>query len=204
MLRSIALLSLLVYAVGDVRAEDHRLIAISEWSKPVESHDRFLQARWLLLEGRSRAYAGPGKEILLYVELQNANSAWGEPLRIYFDASEGLKFEVLDADGRMVAPSGTFGSGGDVGAGWITLPYDSTVRLRANPGGWGTPPDAFLALPLRPRNGQYWLFREAPAGEHFLAGKLTIAPPTEDTIEHRDDWRGTIEFPKAKLSFKKP
>jgi hypothetical protein len=204
MLRLIALLSVLVCATGNVGAEEHKLIAMSEWSKPVESHDRFLQARWILQEGRSRAYAGPGKEILLYVELQNANSAWGEPLRVFFNASEGLKFELLDADGKVVAPSGTFGSGGDVGAGWITLPYDSTVRLRANPGGWGTPRDSFLALPLRPMNRQYWLFKEAPSADYFLTGKLTIAPPTDDTFEHRDDWRGVIEFPKTKLSFKKP
>ncbi|MBC8065875.1 MAG: hypothetical protein H7Y17_13665, partial [Chlorobia bacterium] len=78
MLRSIALLSVLVCSTGYVGAEEHKLIAMSEWSKPVESHDRFLQARWILQEGRSRAYAGPGKEILLYVELQNANGAWGE------------------------------------------------------------------------------------------------------------------------------
>src|SRR5687768_6031985 len=148
MLRSIALLSVLVCATSCDGAEEHKLIAMSEWAKPVESHDRCLQARWLLLEGRSRAYAGPGKEVLLYVELQNANSAWGEPLRVFFDAATGLKFELLDADGKTVAPSPTFGSGGDVGAGWITLPYDSTARLRANPGGWGTPADAFLALPL--------------------------------------------------------
>jgi hypothetical protein len=202
--KSVALLSVLLWAACCVGAEEHKLIAMSEWSKPVESHDRFLQARWLLMEGRSRAYAGAGKEILLYVELQNANSAWGEPLRIFFNVSAGLKFELLDAGGKIVAPSGTGGSGGDVGAGWITLPYDSTVRLRANPGGWGTPSDAFLALPLRPMNGQYWLFQEAPAGDHFLTGKLTIAPPTGDTFEHRDDWRGTVEFPKTKLSFKKP
>jgi hypothetical protein len=203
MLRSLALLCVVFCVACCARADEPKLIAMSEWSKPVESHDRFLQARWLLLEGRSRAYAGPGQEILLYVELQNANGAWGEPLRIYFNAAEGLKFEVLDADGKVVAPSPTAGSGGDVGAGWITLPYDSSVRLRANPGGWGTPKDAALALPLRPLNGQYWLFREAPAGDHFVTAKLTIAPPSEDTFEHRDDWRGVIDFPKTKLSFKK-
>ena len=125
-------------------------------------------------------------------------------MRVFFNPSDGLTFELLDADDKVVAPSPTFGSGGDVGAGWITLPYDSTVRLRANPGGWGTPKEAALALPLRPMNGQYWLFKEVPKADHFLAGKLTIAPPTDDTFEHRDDWRGTIEFPKTKLSFKKP
>lgn len=194
----------LLFLTGIVPAEEPTLIVVSEWSKPVESHDRFLQARWLLLEGRSRAYAGPGQEILLYIELQNANSAWGEPLRVYFDASEGLKFEVLDKDGKTVSPSPTAGSGGDVSKSWITIPYDSTVRLRANPGGWGKPGDVLLALPLRPMNGQNWVFRERPSSDLFLAGQLSIAPPTEDTFEHRNDWRGTIQFPKTKLPFKKP
>jgi hypothetical protein len=201
--RSIALFLILLLADFCRGDEPPKLIAASEWSKPVESHDRFLQARWLLLEGRSRAYAGPGTETLLYIELQNANGAWGEPLRVYFNPGK-LQFEVLDADGKAIPASPTFGSGGDVGTGWITIPYDSTVRLRANPGGWGKPADAVLALPLRPMQGQYWLFREAPASDRFLAGKLTIAPPTEDDFEHRDDWRGTLEFPKTKIPFKKP
>lgn len=204
MVRCIAPLLILSLTFPCLADELPRLIAASEWSKPVESHDRFLQARWLLMEGRSRAYAGPGTEILLYVELQNADSAWDKPLRVYFDAVKGLRFEVLDGDGTAVPASPTAGSGGDVGACWITIPYDGTVRLRANPGGWGKPADAVLALPLRPHHGQHWVFREPPSGDRFLAGKLTITPPTEDTFEHRDDWRGTLEFPKTKLPFKKP
>jgi len=202
MIRLIVLLPLLLVAwcYGE---EKPKLLAESEWSKPVESHDRFLRARWLLMEGRSRAYAGPGNEVLLYVELENANGAWGEPLRVYFDAAKGLQFEVRDADGKLIPPSPTPGSGGDVGTGWITIPYDSTVRLRANPG-WARPAEAALALPLRPFQGQYWLFAEPPAKELFLSGKLTIAPPTDDTIEHRDDWRGTLELPNTKLAVKKP
>src|SRR6476620_10862891 len=105
--KPIFVLSLLV-AYGHA-AEEHKTIAVSEWSKPVESHDRFLQARWLLLEGRSRAYAGAGTEVLLYVELQNANGAWGEPLRVFFDPAHGLQFDVHDSDGKAVPPSPTAG-----------------------------------------------------------------------------------------------
>jgi len=201
--KPIFVLSMLLLVAYGHAAEEHKIIAVSEWSKPVESHDRFLRARWLLLEGRSRAYAGSGTEVLLYVEMENANGAWGEPLRAYFDPAKGLQFYVQDADSKLVSPTPTGGSGGDVGPGWITIPYDSTVRLRANPGGWGKPADAILALPLRPLQGRYWAFRERPATDLFLTGKLTISPPSEDTFEHRDDWRGTLEFPATKLVFKK-
>jgi hypothetical protein len=204
MSRPILALLLLLFVACCQAAEEPKVIAVSEWSKPVESHDRFLRARWLLLEGRSRAYAGPGTEVLLYVELENANGAWGPPLRVFFDPANGLQFDVVDADGKSVPPSPVGGSGGDVGAGWITIPYDSTVRLRANPGGWGKPADAALALPLRPLQGRYWLFDKPPAGDLSLTGKLVISPPTDDSFEHRDDWRGTLEFPPTKLVPKKP
>jgi hypothetical protein len=184
-------------------AEEHKTIAISDWSESVESHDRTLRARVLVLEGRSRAYAGPGAEVLVYVEIENTCGAWGNPLRVYFDAEQGLNFEVLDADDNSVPHSPTGGSGGDVHAGWISIPYDSSVRLRANPGGWGRGAGMTdLVLPLRPHQGQYW---RLPADkDYYLQGKLKISPPTEDDFEHRDDWRGELKFPKTRISAKKP
>ena len=98
-----------------IMAEEHKVIAASDWSESVESHDRSLRARVLVLEGRSRAYAGPDAEVLVYVEIENTNSAWGKPLNVYFDAPKGLNFEVLDANDKPVPHSPTFGSGGDVG-----------------------------------------------------------------------------------------
>jgi hypothetical protein len=195
-------LVLATFSIGPAAAEEHKTIAVSEWSESVESHDRFLRARVLVLEGRSRAYAGPDAEVLLYVEIENANGAWGKPLNVYFDPAKGLNFEVLDADGKPIATSPTGGSGGDVGAGWFTIPYDSSVRLRANPGGWGRGKSADLVLPLRPWQLQYW---RLPADrEYYLQGTLKISPPTEDDIQHIDDWRGELKFPKTKITARKP
>lgn len=195
-----ALMVLVLVTGSDLPSEESpQMVAASAWSKPVESHDQFLRARWLLLEGRSRAYAGPGQELMLYVEIENATSAWGEPLRVYFDPSSGLHFDVVDKNGKQVPPSPTVGSGGDVGACWITIPYDSSVRLRANPSGWTRPPETVLALPLRPMQGRFWVFGALPEGGLAVTAKLTVSPPTEDNFEHRYDWRGTIEFPPAKL-----
>ena len=196
------MLLLLATLPGDLPAQEApKVIAASEWSKSVESHDQFLRARWLLLEGRSRAYAGPGQELMLYVEIENASSAWGEPLRVYFDPRQGLHFDVIDKDGKPIAPSPGAGSGGDVSSGWITIPYDSSVRLRANPGGWTKPNDARLALPFRPMEGRVWVFGSPPSDSLFVTSRLTVSPPTEDTIENRFDWRGVIEFPQVKLRF---
>jgi len=197
-----ALLSVLVWSQAarseGHKTEEHKVIAVSDWSEPVENHDHFLRARVLVLEGRSRAYAGQGTEVLVYVEIENANGAWGEPLKVHFDAPQGLNFEVLDADEKPVPQTPTGGSGGDVGKCWITIPYDSTVRLRANPGGWGRGNESDVVLPLRPHQGQHW--RLPPGKDYYLQGSLKISPPTEDDFEHRDDWRGELKFPKTKIA----
>jgi len=196
-MKPFALLLMLASCRCCLAAEEHKTIAISDWSESVYSHDRSLRARVLVLEGRSRAYAGPDAEVLVYVEIENTNGAWGEPLNVYFDAANGLNFEVLDADDQPVPRTPTGGSGGDVGACWIAIPYDSSVRLRANPGGWGRGKAKDLVLPLRPLQGQFWQL--PPDVDYYLTGSLRISPPTDDDIEHIEDWRGELTFPKTRI-----
>ena len=43
--KPIFVLSMLLLVAYGHAAEEHKIIAVSEWSKPVESHDRFLRAR---------------------------------------------------------------------------------------------------------------------------------------------------------------
>src|SRR5687768_15003350 len=197
-MKSLVLLMVLAAYPCCIVAEEHKVIAVGDWSESVESHDRFLRARVLVLEGRSRAYAGPDAEVLVYVEIENTNSAWGEPLKVYFDPAQGLNFEVLDTDQKPVPPTPTGGSGGDVGPCGITITYDGSVRLRVNPGGWGRGKDTALELPLRPMQGQYW--RLSSEQDYYLSGSLRISPPTNDDIEHIDDWRGELTFPKTTIA----
>ena len=86
-------------------ARESKAIAVDEWSKPVARYDRFLRAHWLL-------------------ELENGNGDFGAAQWVYFDAAKRLQLEVVDASGKLVPPSPTGGSGGDVGPGWIIISCD--------------------------------------------------------------------------------
>jgi hypothetical protein len=180
------------------------VIAASEWSEPVEQHDHSVRGRVIVCEGRSPAYAGEGQEVLVYLELENVTRSWGQPLKLYCDPMGGARYELSDANGRRVPPAPTAGSGGAPAAYWITLPYDSSVRLRANPGGWGTPQNAALALPMRPMAGDYWLIKHGDTNEYFLSATFTVASPKNGASSAEDrSWEGTLKMPKVKISVMK-
>jgi hypothetical protein len=169
------LVFMLVFALYPccIVADDHKVMAVSDWSESVVSHDRSLRARVLVLEGRSLAYAGPDAEVLVYIEIENTCGSWRDPLKVYFDA-QGLNFQLLDDADKPIPPKPTAGSGVDVGTSWVTIPYDSSVRLRANPGGWGRGKSTELVLPLRPLQGQSWQL--PPDKEYYLTGSRFPRP----------------------------
>ena len=58
-MKTLALMLALACCPGWLPAEEHKVIAVSEWSEPVENHDHFLRARVLVLEGRCVPTPGP-------------------------------------------------------------------------------------------------------------------------------------------------
>ena len=92
---------------------------------------------------RGRALGdGKTRESLVYVELENrANTASGE-IGLLFD-TDALRCELTDTNGKAVPQAPMAGSGGRPGKKWVTLPYDSSIRLRANPYAFGRA-DGFL------------------------------------------------------------
>jgi len=135
--------------------EGTNAIATSAWSEPLassaegQSGSSAIRGRLLILEGRSSAYAGELPETLVYLELQNVSTGIGSPIELYFDPSGGLRAELLDIHGKPPPQIGTGGNGGFPGSCWISLPYDSTVRLRASWYGYGMPRRAGLKIPLK-------------------------------------------------------
>jgi hypothetical protein len=203
--------SLLFLTTGHfcLAGSDTNIIATSEWSKPVSTnYEQTLRCRMLIAQGHSPAHAGTAPETEVYLELQNVSGAAGAPMKIYFDPGRGLRCEVLDANGKPPPLVGGGGSGGGAGACWITLPYDSTIRLRANMFGYGRKEGDGLLIQMSPPNMQRWDIQASDANVYFMSGTFTVTTPpnhiAKDFDETRSIWSGTLELPKMKLPVSKP
>jgi hypothetical protein len=194
---------------GGASGGDTNIIAVSDWSKPVgTSNGQTLRGRMSIVQENSPAHAGPFPETELYLELQNVSGAAGAPMQIYFDPGNGLHCELLDANGKPPPQAAGRGSGGGPGACWITLPYDSTIRLRANMYGYGKQKGDGLLLVLSPPAMQYWNIQAGDTNVYYMSGTFTVTPPTnhvaKDIDAVRSQWSGILKLPKMKISVKKP
>jgi len=187
---------------------DTNIVAISDWSEPVGYREvgylgsgPAIRGRLILWKGFTPGYAGKTPETAIYVELQNMTQT-GYQCELYFGGGKGLRCELFKADGEKVAPFvGGGGGPGPFGAGgWITLPHDSTIRLRANAHG-GTPDGYALAISLW--NGR-WYIRDGDTNTYSLSATLSITSPTNHvTTSDSPIWQGTLTFPKMKISVPK-
>ena len=205
-MRAISTLFLLAGCQFCLASGDTNIIAMSDWSKPVGTYSgHSLRARMIVAYGRSAAFDGPWPETQFYLEFQNVSGAIVLPTQFYFDPSGGLRCVLQDADGKTVSTGGA-GSGGGAGSSWITLPYDSDIRLRANMYGYGNKPGGGLNLTLYPP--QAWQIKAGDTNAYYLSGSFTVTTPTnfvpKDFDTARAVWSGTLDLPKMKISVPKP
>jgi hypothetical protein len=165
-------------------ADEKTTVATGDWSEPADG----IRGRLVLAQGRALGDGKP-RESLVYVELENrANTASGE-VGLLFDPNS-LKCELTDAKGNAVAQTPVAGGGGRPNKKWVTLPYDSSIRLRANPYAFGRAEG--LLIPL---NNAAWHVED---GEYRLSGTLNVTAP-----EGKDGpWKGELKLPAAKISLK--
>lgn len=197
-MRAILLLIVLAAWRFSSEAEDTNTIAVSGWSKPVGTfHGHTLRARFVLAHVYSPAFGGPFPETALYLEFKNVSGAIGSPTRIHFDPWQ-LRCELRDANGRAKTVGGA-GSGSGPGACWLTLPYDSSIRVRANMYAYGAPRGDGLLLQLF--NGG-WVISKGDTNDYFLSGSFTVAPLTNNISDFevtRSIWSGTLELPETTI-----
>ncbi|MSR65293.1 MAG: hypothetical protein EXS18_05870 [Verrucomicrobiae bacterium] len=181
---------------------------MSDWSEPVGTfYGATLRARLVVLRGHTPGDASDLLQTMVYVELQNLGLS---PTEVYFDAEHGHDFrpeykggldcELSDAHGKPVPQSPSAFSGGCPSTCWITLQYDSTVRLRANCYGIRGPKEGGLVIPAP---GRYWFLKAGDTNNYFLSATFTTDPPTNRSprlsITNMHVWSGTLTIPKTKI-----
>lgn len=159
--------------------EEKNILAAGDWSEPVAGvpdkntgrggHRPIIRGRLLLCESPKN------HQTAAYLELQDCGDIWGGSREIYCDMG-GCHLELRDTKGQPLPSRGFAFSGGAPGAHWMTLPCDTTVRLRISP---------------------YASFSFASAEDYFMSGSFVVNPPADHT--GLDVWQGTLKLPAMKI-----
>jgi hypothetical protein len=187
------------------------IIAVGDWSQPVQDAAGYtLRGRLLVFDmphygdpsDVSREWWGNAP---VFLELQNLTSRRDLDLAVYFALGDGLECELRDAGGKPTATTPMWFVSGPVRPWirqqWVTVPFDGSVRLRADPqrGGFNPKPNGLIIqMSMQTR----WTIL-AGTNDQYLSGNFS--PPTNHPAPPGSHvWRGTLRLPPAIISRVKP
>jgi hypothetical protein len=132
--------------------------------------------------------------IVTHLELSNVRDG-GTPLLVTVH-DRSITYSVADADGQDVPMTGGGGNGPFFGKLELVLPYDSSLRFRVGPWGWGIPADQAALVDLGPSFG-WALPRDGKA--YYLRAVLELPKVREDRNERGVRWHGRLELPRVRI-----
>jgi hypothetical protein len=180
-------------------------VAIGDWSAPVDG----LRARLLV---RFAGTKESGREILLYLELQN-HSAVITPISLFYSDDENCSttWSLTDHKGTPVAKTPIAIRRPVMPPYWIVMPFDSTLRLRASNGSSMSGMEKGLTWLLLPPS-EFWPFPKGSQEEYFLSCSFEAKyPPRNERAPvvaaleavsengHSNIWQGKLTIPKVKI-----
>lgn len=202
-------------------ADETNIIVKTEWSEPVglrnleTGHEHTIRGRLLIVSGMEPAYGGPKTDnaAMTFVELQNVTGAYGENADVCFDTMK-LKCALTDQDGKDVPKTrggGGWGGRGPLGPYWVTLPYNSTIRLFVNRG-----QKSPLAVFPSGEPWSHWSISPIETNTYYLSGTLELCTRTNAIPKifgsaslsskqsfYEQHCIKTLTFPKVKISVPK-
>ena len=164
--------------------------------------------RPLVVGGRDGFPRQVRREVLVYLELQDAREFVGRPVRVFCDLGRtdprhkgGLHCAMVDKDRKPVPTVPFVFAGGLPASQWVALPTDATIRVRTTPFGIHRED----ALAIAPTADALWVIGAGDANEYFLSGTFTA---DEDAAAGAGDkpadaghaWRGTLELPAVRVA----
>lgn len=134
------------------------------------------------------------RSIAPYLEFRNVSGS-AHPLKVRC-GSGNVKFELVDADGKVVRHGDTLPHDGpNADPGTIALPDDSSMRIGMYCGGWGVPENA--AAMILTESGA-WILQPKEKGKVFL--RATVKGEKVESDPDRM-WHGTIKTPPVKVDW---
>jgi hypothetical protein len=186
------------------------VVAAGEWSKHVtDTRGRAVRGRLVLC---AQAFDETRREFSVFIELADVSEAiHQESALLFFDLGKhdfrpeyksGLICELRDAKAAAVESQPFAFSGAVPRSTWVSLPHQSTIRLRQSPYGIHRPG----ATAICPLLGQFWVIADDDPEPYFLSGTFTI-DPTEEQVKAAElkpgqdweIWRGTLDLPPLEI-----
>jgi hypothetical protein len=165
--------------------------AIGNWSASVDG----LRARLLV---RFAGTAESGRDILVYLELQNESAAVTPISLFYSDDNDcSTTWLLTDRKGNPVAKTPVAIRRPMMPAYWIVVPFDSTLWLRASNGSSVSRTEKGSTLLLLPPN-EFWPFPKGSQEEYFLSCSFEAKSPPDES-GHFNVWQGKLTIPKVKI-----
>jgi hypothetical protein len=210
-----AILSVLLFAAGwSFAVEDTNVAASGEWSQPVATYLGVgIRGRLLICDTPNHASDTPTKtDTAVYLELQEFSGAL-RTVGVYCglnsgsspEDAPGLRCQLRDRRGKLVACSpGGFG-GSSPESYWVTLRPYCSARVRASVYGGGRMADGGLAIYLS--HWAWWDVHPNPTNDYYLFGTFTATAPTNEggmgTGTNDNVWYGALTLPPVKIPVKK-
>ena len=190
------------------------LVGVGEWSKPVTDTAGYtLRGRLLIFDtphftnqpGPASAQTVWWGNAPVMLELENLTPGQAKPVGVYFALGDGFEGGLKDAAGKPVTNNNLMFFSGPISPytrqSWLTIPADSSVRVRVDPSlGGFSPRRDWLTLELS--MGERWTI-SSNSPPYFFSGNFS--PPTSHpTPPGMHVWDGFLQLPPVKLQWKAP
>jgi hypothetical protein len=182
---------------------DPNILSVGEWSAPVADAAWPLRGRLLIYgpesEGQKQA---PGLGLRIYLELQHvADSPRANKLAmgVFTRSSTAILFEMRDGHDKPAEERTMLASGPPPYPFSVTLPPDSTLRLRVPGVGARLEREGLLIWGPGTRG---WLIRSGDTHDYYLSGTLSLPKTNQSDLDYHP-WQGTLHLPKVRIPVKK-
>jgi hypothetical protein len=198
-MKTIFMVGLLVAWIGGIAYGDTNLIGVGEWSQTVNDSDGYgLRGRLLVYHAAVRNRGGFTDLARVYLELEHPFvDAWRNPIEISYSVGRDVQLFLQDGTGRSISAEPYATRGPPQIPFWVTVPCDSSIRLRADFYTLTSSTSWHTGLSIMSTG--MWNLALPGTNDYFLSG--TFRPSTNQSNRlNYHTWQGTLQLPKVRIA----